>query len=74
MASLQGWATIKGLQFENLVLNNISSLAPLVGLVGKNGKADWGNDEDFFGDSQYDADELDSEGFQDLRFEDGTMF
>lgn len=33
---LPGWDAIMGLQFENLVLNNISSLAPLVGLVGKN--------------------------------------
>lgn len=31
-------------------------------------------DEDFYGDSQYDADELDMEGFQDLSFEDGSMF
>ena len=28
-----------GLQFENLVLNNIASLAPLVGLMGKNVKS-----------------------------------
>ena len=33
---LPGWDAIMGLQFENLVLNNIPSLAPLVGLVGKN--------------------------------------
>ena len=33
---LPGWDTIMGLQFENLVLNNIPSLAPLIGLVGKN--------------------------------------
>ena len=33
---LPGWDAIMGLQFENLVLNNISSLAPMIGLVGKN--------------------------------------
>lgn len=33
---LPGWDAVMGLQFENLVLNNISSLAPLIGLVGKN--------------------------------------
>ena len=33
---LPGWDAIMGLQFENLVLNNIPSLAPLIGLVGKN--------------------------------------
>ena len=33
---MPGWDTIMGLQFENLVLNNIASLAPLIGLVGKN--------------------------------------
>ena len=47
---------------------------PLSGLVGKNGKADWENDEDFYGDSEYDQSELDFEGFQDLSFDDGTMF
>ena len=33
---LPGWDAIMGLQFENLVLNNVSSFAPLIGLVGKN--------------------------------------
>ena len=33
---LPGWDAIMGLQFENLILNNVSSLAPLIGLVGKN--------------------------------------
>ena len=33
---LPGWDTIMGLQFENLVLNNVSSLAPMIGLVGRN--------------------------------------
>lgn len=47
---------------------------PSAGVVGKNGKADWESDEDFYGDSQYDESELDSEGFEDLSFEDGSMF
>lgn len=33
---LPGWDAIMGLQFENLVLNNIGALAPLIGLAGRN--------------------------------------
>ncbi len=47
---------------------------PLQGIVGKDGKADWESGEDFYGDSQYDAEDLDMEGFQDLSFDDGSMF
>ncbi|MCQ2347407.1 MAG: plasmid pRiA4b ORF-3 family protein [Paludibacteraceae bacterium] len=43
-------------------------------IVGKDGKGDLGLDEDFYGDSQYDEGDLDMEGFQDLSFEDGSMF
>ena len=32
---LPGWDAIMGLQFENLVLNNMASIAPQIGLVGK---------------------------------------
>ena len=32
---LPGWDVIMGLQFENLVLNNIAVLAPYIGLMGK---------------------------------------
>lgn len=41
-----------------------------------NGKqvADLGLDEDFYGDSRYDEGDIDMEGFQDLSFEDGSMF
>lgn len=35
---------------------------------------DWGLDDDLFGDSQLDMDDLDAEGFQDLSFDDGSMF
>ena len=35
---------------------------------------DWGLDDDLFGDSQFDIDDLDAEGFQDLSFDDGSMF
>lgn len=31
-------------------------------------------DEDFYGDSQYDADELDPEGFGDMNFDDSSLF
>ncbi len=31
-------------------------------------------DEDFYGDSQYDSDELDSEGFGDMNFDDNSLF
>lgn len=47
---------------------------PLAGIVGKDGKADWESDEDFYGDSQYDEGDIDMDGFQDLSFEDGSMF
>lgn len=47
---------------------------PMDGLTGKDGKADWESDEDFYGDSQYDEGDIDMEGFQDLSFEDGSMF
>ena len=32
------------------------------------------DDDDFYGDSQYDEGDIDQEGFQDLSFEDGSMF
>ena len=35
---------------------------------------DWGLDDDLFGDSQFDIEDLDAEGFQDLSFDDGSMF
>lgn len=33
-----------------------------------------GLDDDFYGDSQYDEGDIDMEGFQDLSFDDGSMF
>ena len=33
---MPGWETVMGLQFENLVLNNFSSLAARIGLLGRN--------------------------------------
>ena len=35
---------------------------------------DLGMDEEFYGDSQYEEGDIDAEGFQDLSFEDGSMF
>ena len=35
LEQLPGWEAIMGLQFENLVLNNIKALCPLIGLEGK---------------------------------------
>lgn len=46
----------------------------LEGIVNKDGKAEWEMDEEFFGDSKYNEEDLDMEGFQDLSFEDGSMF
>ena len=43
-------------------------------ITGKDGKGDLGLDDDFYGDSQFDESDLDMEGFQDLSFEDGSMF
>lgn len=42
--------------------------------IGKGGKNDLDMDDDFYGGSQYDAGDIDMEGFQDLSFEDGSMF
>lgn len=35
---------------------------------------DWDIDDDFYGDSQYNDGDFDFEGFQDLSFDDGSMF
>ena len=60
---------------KGTVPEQLKSVDNLDAILGKDGKGDLGfNDEDFYGDSQYDIDDLDSEGFQDLSFEDGTMF
>jgi hypothetical protein len=34
----------------------------------------WDLDDDIFGDTQIDLDDLDADGFQDLSFDDGSMF
>lgn len=59
---------VRGTAPEQLRTND-----PADGIVSKNGKADWETGEDFYGDTQYEADELDMEGFQDVSFEDGTL-
>lgn len=46
----------------------------LTAILGKDSKGDLGLDDDFYGDSEYDAEDLDMEGFQDLSFDDGSMF
>lgn len=46
-------------------------------ILGKDGKGDLGDldmDEDFYGSNGYNEEDLDAEGFQDLSFDDGTMF
>ena len=40
----------------------------------KKSGTDLGLDEDFYGDSEYEASDIDAEGFQDLSFDDGSMF
>ena len=42
--------------------------------LGKDTRGDLDLDEDFYGDNQYNDGDLDMEGFQDLSFEDGSMF
>lgn len=42
----------------------------LEGIVGKDGRAAWESDEDFYGDSQYNEDDIDMEGFSDMSFDD----
>ena len=43
-------------------------------ILGKDGKGDLDLDEDFYGSSGYNDGDIDYEGFQDLSFDDGTMF
>ena len=42
--------------------------------LNMNGSGDLDLDDDFYGDDRYDEGDIDMEGFQDLSFEDGTMF
>lgn len=35
LEQLPGWETIMGLQFENLVINNLKTLCPMIGLEGR---------------------------------------
>ena len=46
----------------------------LTGLTTKDAKKDLDLDSDFYGGSQYDASDIDMEGFQDVSFDDGSMF
>lgn len=46
----------------------------MAAILGKDGKGDLGLDEDLFGDDRLDLGDIDMEGFQDLSFDDGTMF
>lgn len=43
-------------------------------ILGKDGKGDLFADEDLFGDDRLDMSDIDMEGFQDLSFDEGTMF
>lgn len=65
---------VKCVEKKGVAPKQLHTEDPLAGIVGKDGKADWESDEDFYGDSQYDEGDLDMEGFQDLSFEDGSMF
>lgn len=46
----------------------------LTAILGKDGKGDLDLDDDFYGGNQYDEGDIDMEGFQDLSFDDGSMF
>lgn len=43
-------------------------------ILGKDGKGDLFDDDDMFGDARLDISDIDEEGFQDLSWDDGTMF
>lgn len=58
----------KGKAPKQLQTEDILTVTP-----GKGGD-DFGLDEDFYGDSRYDEGDIDMEGFQDLSFDDGSMF
>jgi len=65
---------VKCIESEGKAPKQLQTEDPSAGIIGKDGKADWESDEDFYGDSEYDEGDLDMEGFQDLSFEDGSMF
>ena len=65
---------IKCVEKEGKAPKQLHEEEPLSGIVTKDGRADWEVDEDFYGDSQYDESDIDAEGFQDLSFDDGSMF
>ena len=51
-------------------LQDVDSIQTLLGTGG-----DFSDmDEDFYGDNQYDTDDLDESGFESLSFDDGSMF
>lgn len=65
---------VKCVESKGKAPKQLKEMESVESIVGKDGKGDLGLDEEFFGDNEFDAGELDSEGFQDLSFEDGTMF
>jgi len=70
--SMQGVTCVESKGKAPKQLKDIDALTD--GIKGKDGKGDLGLDDDFYGDSQYDEGDIDAEGFQDLSFEDGSMF
>lgn len=46
----------------------------MTAILGKDGKGDLFSDDDLFSDARIDLSDIDEEGFQDLSFDDGTMF
>lgn len=65
---------VKCVESKGIAPKQLQPVDDIDALTGKGGKDDLGLDEDFYGDSQYNDGDLDAEGFQDLSFEDGSMF
>jgi stage V sporulation protein AD len=66
---------------QTIVFNNRPQIISSYSVVGeKEGNGPFKEyfnyilDDDLFGDSQFDIEDLDADGFQDLSFDDGSMF
>lgn len=71
---LPGFSTsVDCVQSIGIAPQQLQTIDPL-DTKAKAGQNEWDIDDDFYGDSQYDDSDLDMESYQDLSFDDGSMF
>ncbi len=64
--------TVKGIKCvekSGKAPNQLQQVESLEGIVGKDGRATWESDADFYGDSRFNEDEIDLNGFSDMSFD-----